>query len=111
MRFVFSNYYRSSSILASDSFGFNSISLILHFPSKALHLTFIVCVTFPIQAFLFIFPTAILARSFLVIVDFYLFFIPVSSLKVFGHSIHSERSRIYLGKSIHRPIVNMSIQF
>ena len=27
------------------------------------------------------------------------FFIPVSSLKVFGHSIHSER-RIYLGKSI-----------
>ena len=28
------------------------------------------------------------------------FFIPVSSLKVFGHSIHSERRRIYLGKSI-----------
>ena len=28
------------------------------------------------------------------------FFIPVSSLKVFGHSIHSERIRIYLGKSI-----------
>ena len=25
------------------------------------------------------------------------FFIPVSSLKVFGHSIHSERRRIYLG--------------
>ena len=25
------------------------------------------------------------------------FFISVSSLKVFGHSIHSERSRIYLG--------------
>ena len=25
------------------------------------------------------------------------FFIPVSSLKVFGHSIHSERGRIYLG--------------
>ena len=28
------------------------------------------------------------------------FFIPVSSLKLFGHSIHSERRRIYLGKSI-----------
>ena len=28
------------------------------------------------------------------------FFIPVSSLKGFGHSIHSERRRIYLGKSI-----------
>ena len=28
------------------------------------------------------------------------FFIPVSSLKVFAHSIHSERRRIYLGKSI-----------
>ena len=28
------------------------------------------------------------------------FFIPVSSLKVFGRSIHSERRRIYLGKSI-----------
>ena len=28
------------------------------------------------------------------------FFIPVSSLKVFGHSIHFERKRIYLGKSI-----------
>ena len=28
------------------------------------------------------------------------FFIPVSSLKVFGHSIHSERRRIYPGKSI-----------
>ena len=28
------------------------------------------------------------------------FFIPVSSLKVFGHSIHSERRGIYLGKSI-----------
>ena len=28
------------------------------------------------------------------------FFIPVSSLKVFDHSIHSERRRIYLGKSI-----------
>ena len=28
------------------------------------------------------------------------FCIPVSSLKVFGHSIHSERRRIYLGKSI-----------
>ena len=28
------------------------------------------------------------------------FFIPVRSLKVFGHSIHSERRRIYLGKSI-----------
>ena len=27
-------------------------------------------------------------------------FIPVSSLKVFGHSIHSERRRIYPGKSI-----------
>ena len=27
-------------------------------------------------------------------------FIPVSSLEVFGHSIHSERRRIYLGKSI-----------
>ena len=27
------------------------------------------------------------------------FFILVSSLKVFGHSIHSERRRIYLGKS------------
>ena len=27
------------------------------------------------------------------------FFIPVSSLEVFGHSIHSERRRIYLGKS------------
>ena len=27
------------------------------------------------------------------------FFIPVSSLKVFGHSIHSERKMIYLGKS------------
>ena len=27
-------------------------------------------------------------------------FIPVSSLKVFGHSIQSERRRIYLGKSI-----------
>ena len=25
------------------------------------------------------------------------FFIPVSSLKVFGHSIHSERRRIYIG--------------
>ena len=25
------------------------------------------------------------------------FFIPVSSLKVFGHSIHSERRRIHLG--------------
>ena len=29
------------------------------------------------------------------------FFISVSSLKVFGHSIHSEWRRIYLGKSIH----------
>ena len=29
-----------------------------------------------------------------------IFFIPVSSLKVFGNSIHSERRRIYLGKSI-----------
>ena len=29
------------------------------------------------------------------------FFIPVSSLKVFGHSIHSEMRRIYLGRSIH----------
>ena len=28
------------------------------------------------------------------------FFIPVSSLKVFGHSIRSERRMIYLGKSI-----------
>ena len=28
------------------------------------------------------------------------FFIPVSSLKVFGHSIHPERRRIYPGKSI-----------
>ena len=28
------------------------------------------------------------------------FFIPVSSLKVFGRSIHYERRRIYLGKSI-----------
>ena len=28
------------------------------------------------------------------------FFIPVSSLKVFGHSIHSERRRIYPEKSI-----------
>ena len=28
------------------------------------------------------------------------FFISVSSLKVFGHSIHSERRRIYPGKSI-----------
>ena len=28
------------------------------------------------------------------------FFIPVSSLKVFGHSIHSERRMIYRGKSI-----------
>ena len=28
------------------------------------------------------------------------FFILVSSLKVFGHSIHSERRRIYPGKSI-----------
>ena len=28
------------------------------------------------------------------------FFIPVSSLEVFGHSIHSERRRICLGKSI-----------
>ena len=28
------------------------------------------------------------------------FFIPVSSLKVFGRSIHSERRMIYLGKSI-----------
>ena len=28
------------------------------------------------------------------------FFIPVNSLKVFGHSIHSERRIIYLGKSI-----------
>ena len=28
------------------------------------------------------------------------FFISVSSLKVFGHSIHSERRSIYLGKSI-----------
>ena len=28
------------------------------------------------------------------------FFIPVSSLEVFGHSIHSERRRIYPGKSI-----------
>ena len=28
------------------------------------------------------------------------FFIPVSSLKGFGHSIHSERRRIYLGRSI-----------
>ena len=28
------------------------------------------------------------------------FFIPVSSLKVFGHSIHSERRRIYPRKSI-----------
>ena len=27
-------------------------------------------------------------------------FIPVSSIKVFGHSIHCERRRIYLGKSI-----------
>ena len=27
-------------------------------------------------------------------------FIPVSSLKVFGHSIYSERRRIYPGKSI-----------
>ena len=42
------------------------------------------------------------------------FFIPVSSLKIFGHSIHSERRRIYLGKSI-QPLQNdtiiMSIQF
>ena len=29
------------------------------------------------------------------------FFIPVSSLKVFDHSVHSERRRIYLGKSMH----------
>ena len=35
---------------------------------------------------------------YLTIVGF--FFIPVSSLKVFGHSIHPERRRIYLGKSI-----------
>ena len=28
------------------------------------------------------------------------FFIPVSSLEVFGHSIHSERRRICLGKSM-----------
>ena len=28
------------------------------------------------------------------------FFIPVSSLKVLGHSIHSERRRIYQGKSV-----------
>ena len=35
--------------------------------------------------------------SLLIIVGF---FIPVSSLKVFGHPIHSERRRIYPGKSI-----------
>ena len=29
-----------------------------------------------------------------------IFLISVSSLKVFGHSIHSERRRIYQGKSI-----------
>ena len=43
------------------------------------------------------------------------FFIPVSSLKVFGHSIHSERKRIYLGKSIQALqndiIIIMGIQF
>ena len=43
------------------------------------------------------------------------FFIPVSSLKVFGHSIHSERRRIYLGKSIQAlqndTIIIMNIQF
>ena len=38
-----------------------------------------------------------LAYSQLIIVGI---FIPVSSLKVFGHSIHSEKRRIYLGKSI-----------
>ena len=30
----------------------------------------------------------------------FLYFISVSSLKVFGHSIHSERRRIYIGKSM-----------
>ena len=46
------------------------------------------------------------------------FFIPVSSLKVFGHSIHSERRWIYLGKSMqalqnHTIIISyiMGIQF
>ena len=39
-------------------------------------------------------------RPTLLIVYSGIFFIPVSSLKVFGHSIHSERRRIYPGKSI-----------
>ena len=43
------------------------------------------------------------------------FFIPVSSLKVFGHSIHSERRMIYIGKSIQALLNhhyhNMVIQF
>ena len=40
--------------------------------------------------FLILFQIAIIVR----------FFISVSSLEVFGHSIHSERRRIYLGKSM-----------
>ena len=36
-------------------------------------------------------------NNLLYIVNYSGIFIPVSSLKVFGHSIHSERGRIYLG--------------
>ena len=39
------------------------------------------------------------------------FFIPVSSLKVFGHSIHSERMRVYLGKSFQNDTIIISWVF
>ena len=47
--------------------------------------------------YFYFFPHLVIFLQFRDLVGF---FIPVSSLKVFGHSIHSERRRIYLGKSI-----------
>ena len=47
--------------------------------------------------------TKLVPQCFILPIEHYysgIFFIPVSSLKVLGHSIHSERKRIYQGKSV-----------